>query len=81
MSDQDTVIVKIKWSTIEYHSGYFRVPKGFDPDDYDMGNAMSDHDEETYEWLKRDDFEVYDTEWPIDMEEAIDLDLVGHELE
>lgn len=80
MSDQDTKIVKIEWATIEHHSGYFRVPTDFDSDAYDMGNGMADHDEETFDWLERDDFEVYDTEWPVDMEEAIDLDLEGHRI-
>lgn len=81
MSDQDTQIVKIEWTTTEYHSGYFRVPKDFDPDDYDMGDAVAEHDEETYDGCERDDFEVVDTDWPVDMVEAIDLDLEGHELE
>lgn len=79
MSDQDVKIVKIEWTTIEYHSGYFRVPKDFDPDDYDLGNAMAEHDEDTFDSCERDDFEVLDTDWPADLDEAIDLDLEGFE--
>ncbi|SKX80988.1 Uncharacterised protein [Mycobacteroides abscessus subsp. bolletii] len=77
MSDPDTKIVRIEWATIERHSGYFRVPTDFDPNDYDMGDAVAEHDDETNDGCERDDFEVYDTDWPVDMEEAIDLDLDG----
>lgn len=80
MSDQDTKIVKIEWITIERHDGYFRVPVDFDQDDYVLGDAMADHDEETFVYCERDHFEVYDQQPPPGSNvQVIELDLEGCE--
>lgn len=76
MNDQDTKIVKIEWVTIERHSGYFRVPKDFDQGEYHMGDGMAEYDEETFDWLERDNFEVYNQEPPPNSSvEVIELNL------
>lgn len=80
MSDQATKIVKIEWVNIESHSGYFHVPVDFDQGDYIMGDAMADHDEDTFDYCERDHFEVYDQQPPPGSNvEVMELDLEGYE--
>jgi hypothetical protein len=69
--------VKIEWVTSERHSGNFNVPDDFDPGNYNIEDALADHDEETFDWLERDNVEVYDQ--PYNEDHHV-LDLEGYRL-
>lgn len=67
-----------KWTTTASHSAYFMVPRDFDEDDYDMSEALAEHDDDGFDGLERDLDEVLDVERVPDKEIPV-LDLDGFE--
>lgn len=76
MNDQDTEVVYLTWDTTEHHGGYFRVRRGFDPDDHDLSTLMSDFDADCFIGLARDNFEIHDDQPPPESpDDVVELEL------
>ncbi len=76
-------IARIEWTELSRHSASVLVPDDFNPDEYDLENALANLDDDGFEGLERENIEVYYPKYPptqgIDNEEFETLQLEGYE--